>query len=128
MENSATVGTSAPPSCISYHQILHCFKMVTFAPLPLPRTEIEMEIVNSCEKNNGGCSHHCHHSTNGPVCSCNHGYRLDQDFKTCVGKKSVKFKPHCQKVPWVSGTHLSLLSEGNAGGAEDEKFFGDKTV
>lgn len=48
---------------------------------------IEMEIVNSCEKNNGGCSHHCRHSTTGPVCSCNHGYRLDDDLKTCVGKR-----------------------------------------
>lgn len=47
---------------------------------------IEMEIVNSCEKNNGGCSHHCEHTTNGPLCSCNHGYQLDQDGKTCVGK------------------------------------------
>ncbi|KAG7226079.1 hypothetical protein INR49_018689 [Caranx melampygus] len=45
---------------------------------------IEMEIVNSCEKNNGGCSHHCEHTTNGPLCSCNHGYQLDQDRKTCV--------------------------------------------
>lgn len=47
---------------------------------------IEMEIVNSCEKNNGGCSHHCEHTTNGPLCSCNQGYQLDQDRKTCVGK------------------------------------------
>lgn len=47
---------------------------------------IEIEIVNSCEKNNGGCSHHCEHTTNGPLCSCNHGYQLDQDRKTCVGK------------------------------------------
>lgn len=45
-----------------------------------------MEIVNSCESNNGGCSHHCQHSTGGPVCSCNHGYRLDDDLKTCIGK------------------------------------------
>lgn len=48
---------------------------------------IEMEIVNSCENNNGGCSHHCQHSTSGPVCSCNQGYRLDDDLKTCVGKR-----------------------------------------
>lgn len=47
---------------------------------------IEMEIVNSCEKNNGGCSHQCEHTTNGPLCSCHHGYQLDQDRKTCVGK------------------------------------------
>ena len=54
---------------------------------------IEMEIVNSCENNNGGCSHHCQHSTSGPVCSCNHGYRLDDDLKTCVGTK-----PRCTGI------------------------------
>ncbi|ELK29927.1 EGF-like and EMI domain-containing protein 1 [Myotis davidii] len=45
---------------------------------------IELEIVNSCEKNNGGCSHHCEHALGGPHCSCNHGHRLDSDEKTCI--------------------------------------------
>ncbi|XP_070322564.1 EGF-like and EMI domain-containing protein 1 [Odocoileus virginianus] len=27
---------------------------------------VELEIVNSCEKNNGGCSHHCEHAVGGP--------------------------------------------------------------
>nr|XP_025044752.1 EGF-like and EMI domain-containing protein 1 [Pelodiscus sinensis] len=31
-----------------------------------PRLGIEMEIVNSCESNNGGCSHHCQHLTDCP--------------------------------------------------------------
>lgn len=46
---------------------------------------IEMEIVNGCEKNNGGCSHHCEHTTSGPLCSCNQGYQLAEDLKTCIG-------------------------------------------
>lgn len=46
---------------------------------------IEMEIVNSCEANNGGCSHGCSHSSTGPLCSCPRGYELDEDQKTCVG-------------------------------------------
>lgn len=46
---------------------------------------IEMEIINSCDDNNGGCFHHCDHSTNGPLCSCNQGYILDLDGKTCTG-------------------------------------------
>lgn len=46
---------------------------------------IEMEIVNSCEANNGGCSHGCSHSSAGPLCSCPRGYELDEDQKTCVG-------------------------------------------
>ncbi|EHB13216.1 hypothetical protein GW7_11589 [Heterocephalus glaber] len=45
---------------------------------------IELEIVNSCEKNNGGCSHHCEHEIGGPHCSCNHGHQLDSDKKTCI--------------------------------------------
>jgi len=57
------------------------------APLvSAPLVGIEMEIVNSCEKENGGCSHGCEHTTSGPLCSCNHGYHLDLDRKTCVGQ------------------------------------------
>lgn len=47
---------------------------------------IEMEIVNSCEASNGGCSHACHHTSSGPVCTCNFGYQLEEDQKTCTGK------------------------------------------
>ncbi|XP_074261728.1 vitamin K-dependent protein S-like isoform X3 [Saimiri boliviensis] len=49
-----------------------------------PCQGIELEIVNSCEKNNGGCSHHCEHAIGAPCCSCNHGYQLDSDEKTCI--------------------------------------------
>ncbi|KAM9604693.1 LOW QUALITY PROTEIN: uncharacterized protein ACIGJ3_022385 [Trichechus inunguis] len=44
---------------------------------------IEFEIVNSCEENNGGCSHHCEHAIGG-LCSCNHGHQFDSDKKTCI--------------------------------------------
>lgn len=44
-----------------------------------------MEIVNSCEANNGGCSHGCSHSSAGPLCTCPRGYELDEDQKTCIG-------------------------------------------
>lgn len=46
---------------------------------------IEMEIVNSCEANNGGCSHGCSHGSSGPLCTCPRGYELDEDQKTCIG-------------------------------------------
>lgn len=73
-----------------------------------------MEIVNSCENNNGGCSHHCEHSTSGPVCSCNNGYRLDDDLKTCVGKK---LQCSCIEQDMMSTdnthiTHVRLLITG----------------
>lgn len=72
-----------PHNIVLVFQLWLCTLIVV---LVLSPPGIEMEIVNSCEKNNGGCSHHCEHTTNGPLCSCNHGYRLDQDRKTCVGK------------------------------------------
>ncbi|KAK2105723.1 hypothetical protein P7K49_015237 [Saguinus oedipus] len=46
---------------------------------------IEMEIVNSCEANNGGCSHGCSHTSAGPLCTCPRGYELDSDQRTCIG-------------------------------------------
>ncbi|KFO22537.1 EGF-like and EMI domain-containing protein 1 [Fukomys damarensis] len=45
---------------------------------------IELEIVNSCEKNNGRCSHHCERASGGPPCSCNHGHQPDSEEKTCI--------------------------------------------
>lgn len=61
-------------------------RILTSVPFP----GIEMEIVNSCEANNGGCSHTCHHTSSGPVCTCNFGYRLEEDQKTCTGKARGK--------------------------------------
>lgn len=46
------------------------FSIVMLIMLPLLVLEllvlVELEIVNSCEKNNGGCSHHCEHAVVGP--------------------------------------------------------------
>jgi hypothetical protein len=52
-----------------------------------------MEIVNSCEANNGGCSHGCSHTSTGPLCTCPRGYELDEDQKTCIGVS--RFLPGC---------------------------------
>lgn len=52
-----------------------------------------MEIVNSCEANNGGCSHGCSHTSAGPLCTCPHGYELDEDQKTCIGAQ--RFPARC---------------------------------
>lgn len=46
---------------------------------------IEMEIVDSCQKDNGGCSHGCEHTATGPRCSCHDGYVLSSDGKACTG-------------------------------------------
>lgn len=52
-----------------------------------------MEIVNSCEAGNGGCSHGCSHTSTGPLCTCPRGYELDEDQKTCIG--ASQFLPGC---------------------------------
>lgn len=70
----------------------------------VPFAGIEMEIVNSCETNNGGCSHMCHHTSSGPVCTCNFGYRLEEDQKTCTGKAR-------EKVPTLVLTNKSSHDE-----------------
>ena len=49
------------------------------------RAGIEMEVVNSCALQRGGCDHHCTHTPEGPLCSCNLGYQLQADRKTCRG-------------------------------------------
>uniref|UniRef100_G3UFY6 EGF-like domain-containing protein n=1 Tax=Loxodonta africana TaxID=9785 RepID=G3UFY6_LOXAF len=59
---------------------------------------IEMEIVNSCEANNGGCSHGCSHSSSGPVCTCPPGYELDTDQRTCIDVDDCVDSPCCQQV------------------------------
>lgn len=67
------------------------YAVIDFFGLVYSLTGIEMEIVNSCESGNGGCLHHCQHGTLGPVCSCNHGYHLNEDLRTCSGELSFKY-------------------------------------
>lgn len=60
-----------------------------------------MEIVNSCEASNGGCSHGCSHSSAGPVCTCPRGFELAQDQKTCIGASwPLAAAPRCRSSPW----------------------------
>lgn len=54
-------------------------------PISLPPV-IDMEVINSCLKNNGGCQHMCRHGTGGAVCTCHPGYQLKADGLTCQVK------------------------------------------
>ena len=47
---------------------------------------IEMEVIDSCATNNGGCDHDCKHGVGGPICSCHKGYMLQADGRTCEGE------------------------------------------
>lgn len=76
---------------------------------------IEMEIVDSCQDNNGGCSHHCEHTTAGPRCSCDDGYRLDFDGKTCAGNPQRML--HLGRSRWdrthCKGACRRAVTQGN---------------
>lgn len=47
---------------------------------------VELEPVDSCAINNGGCAHSCRHEEGGAVCSCRKGYILQIDKKSCLGR------------------------------------------
>ena len=43
-------------------------------------------IVNECEVNNGPCEHICADTFTSFECSCEDGYELNTDGRTCNGK------------------------------------------
>lgn len=49
--------------------------------------------VNECQEtigsvvSNGGCQHNCNNTIGSYICSCNKGYSLADDGKTCQGKE-----------------------------------------
>ena len=42
--------------------------------------------VNECSTNNGGCAHNCVNNAGSYSCTCNTGYTLSGNGKTCNGK------------------------------------------
>lgn len=72
---------------------------------------IEMEIVNSCEADNGGCSHGCSHSSAGPICTCPRGYELDEDQRTCIGASGLlpDCRPPSQRLAAALGQCSGLM-------------------
>lgn len=38
-----------------------------------------------CDIDNGGCQHTCINTDGGYYCSCNQGYQIDDDHKSCKG-------------------------------------------
>ena len=42
--------------------------------------------VNECLTNNGGCAQICNNTVGSFTCSCNPGYSLGADARSCVGK------------------------------------------
>ena len=48
--------------------------------------------VNECLSNNGGCAQICTNTVGSFTCSCNTGYSLGADTRSCVGKRSQLMK------------------------------------
>ena len=46
---------------------------------------VQMEVIDSCTVNNGGCDQQCTHGRHGPICSCHYGYVLLSDRTSCQG-------------------------------------------
>lgn len=46
---------------------------------------VEMEVIDICSVNNGGCAHECKQSASEPICFCHKGYRLLADGRSCEG-------------------------------------------
>ena len=42
--------------------------------------------INECLTNNGGCAQNCANTNGSFVCSCNIGYTLNADNRTCAGR------------------------------------------
>ena len=47
--------------------------------------------INECTLGNGGCSQNCINTIGSYHCSCNSGYLLDADLKSCNGMYLVTF-------------------------------------
>lgn len=41
--------------------------------------------INPCEFSNGGCAHKCHYDQDTVHCTCNEGFYLLEDGKSCEG-------------------------------------------
>lgn len=47
---------------------------------------VELELVDSCVINNGGCVYSCRYEDGGVVCFCRKGYIFQIDRKFCLGE------------------------------------------
>ena len=46
--------------------------------------------IDECDTNNRGCDHNCVNTPGSSVCTCNSGYFLNVDGKSCEGTRELK--------------------------------------
>ena len=49
--------------------------------------------VDECSTLNGGCSQQCHNIEKSYYCTCNQGFTLHYNQRSCIGKKNICLKP-----------------------------------
>lgn len=79
--NPLCYGFGCQPSCeIIYNKHLkNCPCLPGYQPITNGKS-----CQKSCNIGNGGCHHHCHDTSSGPVCSCHHKYLLGLDNHSCA--------------------------------------------
>jgi len=66
--------------------LIHYYTRVSYMKLVTETYYLIMILTGeSCSSNNGGCSHKCTNRRSGVLCSCNSGYELQSDKKSCRG-------------------------------------------
>jgi len=73
-----------------------CLKILLWSILLMLLTcaGIEMEVIDRCAVDNGGCEHECRHvgTGNDVICSCHAGYRLQANMASCAGYSLPMFR------------------------------------
>ncbi|KAH6945545.1 hypothetical protein HPB50_008921 [Hyalomma asiaticum] len=75
--------------------------------------------IKYCGTTNGGCAHLCRESPAGPLCSCQPGYRLNTDRKSCDDIDECATPGHCSHFCQNSkGSFKCTCADGYALGAD----------
>ncbi|XP_071484486.1 uncharacterized protein [Diadema antillarum] len=72
--------------------------------------------VNECSSDNGGCDHICQNSFGSFSCSCNRGYVLQEDGKTCNDISFCEYKGtfYARGYTWEDGCDECICQNGRA--------------
>lgn len=91
-------------------------------------SEIELKVEDACRVQNGGCGHVCRTIDEETVkCSCNEGYDLQADERTCIGEFWRKWQKFGQISPFTSQPSAFSLEDKSEARSPFEPILGQKT-